>query len=190
MDKKYLKLAVLGIVVFAILLALFVFVFNWGGRPSAEPPPDPNPHIVLKPYFVSQFLKENPDYKPSQPLVLSFDKVSMIEVPLSEQGFSLTEIAIGESTGLVLSNKSSKTFSFAITSPAIDGTNYSAVQFVVAPAKTTVLDLVILPYFGDIVEKSGAKAEKKEKGVLVFEVACISGCADGGNLLKVYANAT
>lgn len=182
MDKK-IKLAVLGLIVFVIISGFFIILFS--GKPSQST--DNTQHILLTPYFIKEYFKNNPDYRPStsKPVALAnLFNPTLKKLSASENGFSLNELVINNSAALIITNTSNKVLNFVVTSPGMDGTSYSLSQFAISPDKKISLDLLIPPYMDDIASKS--KMEKTDKGILVFEISCTN-CNETSNYLKVYA---
>jgi len=182
MDKKF-KLAVLGIAVFFVLVALFVLILP-GNVPYEG---DGGQHVVLEPYFVTRFVEENPDYEPPEgsdfpgPGNLKAERMDVAVV-----GFPSGELLLESAVTLVLSNGSENARSFSVFSPSLEGESFPISQFAVGAGEEVALDLVVMPYVFDILEVGDFPIEEPEKGVLVFEIVCTVNCPEEKNLLRIF----
>jgi len=191
--NKWLKLAVLGIVVFSVLLGVFIVIFPAAPAEFAD---GDAAFVELEPYFVTQFFEQNPNYTPptSEKIVIRQGDESEIklvderELVLSESGFPLSELVLSGSTSLNVSNNSGKVHSFVVVSPAFDGTSYSIAEFVIPAGGEVSLGFFVDSYLNDIIEKGNVQVEKTDKGILVFEVACVLNCEEGSSNLTVFAS--
>lgn len=198
MEKKFLKLAVLGIIVFVVLLGVFMVIFpNRGpvGVKSGE-------SLTIEPYFVKQFLEENPGFKSSVKGKLELLKANRKIVVLSEMGFptntevfdvSLSEGAAEKLQGLAslavlkVSNNSSKVKSFVVFSKGMDGIDYKVSEFVLGAGDRVDLSVIVGPYLNEILESSEVKVERTELGIPLFKIACNFNCSEENKFLEVYA---
>ena len=183
MNKK-IKLGVLGLTVFVIVLGIFATFFS-GKSPQFT---SNRQHILLTPYFIREYFKNNPSYRPpaSRPVALAnLLNPTSKKLSVSKNGFSLDELVIiSNSVALTIDNTSNKVLNFVVTSPGLDGTSYSLSQFAISPGREVILNLLVPPYVADVASK--ANVEKIDKGILVFEISCIN-CNEASNYLKVYA---
>lgn len=179
MEKK-IKLAILGIIAFFIVIAIFVYYTIT----SSAPPVSNTPYFSVQPYFVKEYLDANPDYKPTAKMDIT--NIKHEKLSLSNDGFSASELVIDAPTILRISNSSSEVKNIAVTSPSLDGTFFAVSNFAINSNSDAALGLLVAPYTGDILNKSNAKVEKTDKGILVFEISCVN-CNEASNYLKVYA---
>jgi len=176
MDKKYSKLAVLGLIFFIIALAAVILFLP--GNPRG--PVGKGNYVVLRPLFVEQYLEENK----GRPIFSS--KPGTERVALATDGFSFNELAIGNAAGLTISNESGKLCSIIVTSDGLDGEKYEISRFVVAQGEEKLIGLYPTNLTKEIAELPETNLEVTDKGVFVFDVSSTN-CGGENNYLAVYA---
>lgn len=178
--KKKMKLAIVGIAAFLIVLGVFLYII------LTTPPAffDDAQYFSASPYFVREYLKANPGYKPTASLDIS--NIRLEKVSLSKTGFSKNELIVNVPTLLRISNSSDKIRNIVVTSPSLDGTPQRVSQFVIGQGKDAVLNLIIAPYLEEIITRGKAKIEKTAKGYLIFEISCVLNCDPENNYIRVY----
>jgi len=180
MDKKYSKLAVLGIICFIVALAA-VILFLPGNPLAVDAGFDA---IGLKPYFVDQYLEKNPNV-----MIPIAGRAGSSSLIISDQGFSQSELAIKGSIMLWVTNSSSSICRVIVSSPGLDGETYNLSQFPMAQGEKQRIVLAVpkAPEGRDYVALAeDLEIQTTEKGVLVFEVSSTN-CGGENNYLAIYA---
>jgi hypothetical protein len=184
MDKKYLKLGILGLAVFLVILGAFiVFVLPKGPSSTGTA----SNYVAVTPLFAKQFFEQNPDFKPSQEGNTGLEVMIKTErLALSENGFVSVDLVISSAAPIRITNDSSQMRGFSVLSKGMDGKDYEVESFVLPAGKEAVLTLLVGPYLNEILASGKVKVEKAAQGIPVCELACTSGCSQENSLLEIY----
>jgi len=182
MEKKYVRLAVVGIVTFIVLAALIYIMLP---EPVQAPGEE---RLVVAPYFMEGGAEKTGNF-----LTASIDG-QKTEIILTGEGFPYNKLKLEKPVGttgafyhfLVLENDSANIMSILVTTLKKDGEDYAIKRFALAAHEKREITLFVPADLESIIASDEVLVEKTDDGIPLFEVSCVTNCNDLTNYISIY----
>jgi len=192
MEKKYVNLLGMGAVLFIVVLGVFI-VFLPGGTVS---PVTTGNTAIIEPYYVTQFLEQNPEFEKGIFDFMDLKTVQSEKVALDEAGFATGILVLGEGTSfsegsveiatILVSNDSSKLRNIVILSKDLDGLDKIIKEIPLTAGDAVSLNVFIGSFLETITQNEHVNVEKTEHGVPLFAIGCNLNCDESSSFVSVY----
>jgi len=194
LQGKFAKLAVLGVVVFIVILAVFLVFFPGGSAPEAAAD-----SITIKPYYVEQLAEQNPDFRLPGGIPMGRLRAERKEVLFSDAGFTVLEIVLGDTVSdgenatvamatLKLKNNTDKTRGIMVLSMNTEGEEYKISEFGISANGSKEFKVLVGSYLEEILASGLVSIEAAEEGIPLFDLVCTANCGPEHDRLKVFAS--